>query len=773
MVRVASDFTWTGKAPDRCPGFDTDGTLRALSAPDTSDCTRSQVLDYFDNGWTLTELLFSALVHEGRDVDEAFRQTPAHGLRHPLVFYYGHPAVFYVNKLRVAGLISAGLEPEYERLFEVGVDEMRWDDMSRPAQHWPAVSALRDYRAKVYALVRGVLERHEGLAAGHAPILRGHPLWALFMAFEHERIHLETSSVLLRELPSRWVARPAAWVPPHPTARPLDAASEHGAAPQAGRDYPVNELLAQAGGRVVVGKPADHPSYGWDNEYGRRVCEVRPFAVARHLCSNGEFYEFVVAGGYTQRRHWSDEGWRWRQHCNAMRPSFWVACGPEGLHRYALRTCFEHVEMPWSWPVIVNYHEAQAYCAFQSERQGGVALRLLTEAEHNYLRDPEGPSEQRDCNLALAGWSTEAPVDRGPVSRHGVRDLFGNVWEWCEDDFNPLPGFAVDPLYADFSTPCFDGAHRMILGGSFISIGDEASPHARFHFRPHFFQHAGFRVVRPHDSDLRRDAIRLGDPQREAATSYESGEMLEQYLLLHHGDVADQVPEGLDLAGLAAFPQRCAALLAKVARERSVALDRALDVGCAVGGASFELARSFAEVRGIDWSASFIAAANHIRASQRVELFVREEGELGRHVTRTLELDGIAERVSFARGDACRLDAELGDFDAILAANLLCRLADPRAFLARVADGSLLRRGGLLALMSPYSWAEVHTPRQAWLGGRADADTPSRSRAGVLAALGREFELVHEQDVPLLIREHGRKFQLIRAHAMVLQRCRT
>jgi hypothetical protein len=58
-----------------------------------------------------------------------------------------------------------------------------------------------------------------------------------------------------------------------------------------------------------------------------------------------------------------------------------------------------------------------------------------------------------------------------------------------------LPGFEVHPYYEDFSTPCFDGLHNVIMGGSFISTGNEASIYSRFHFRPHFFQHASFRLV--------------------------------------------------------------------------------------------------------------------------------------------------------------------------------------------------------------------------------------------------------------------------------------
>jgi len=95
---------WTGPAPS--------GTLRALPAPDLARCSRAEVLAYFDNGWALTEVLFSAL--QG---DEAFYRPPRHNLRHPLIFYYAHPASLYVNKLRVAGLAERPLNAYFESLF--------------------------------------------------------------------------------------------------------------------------------------------------------------------------------------------------------------------------------------------------------------------------------------------------------------------------------------------------------------------------------------------------------------------------------------------------------------------------------------------------------------------------------------------------------------------------------------------------------------------------------------------------------------------------------
>ena len=55
------------------------------------------------------------------------------------------------------------------------------------------------------------------------------------------------------------------------------------------------------------------------------------------------------------------------------------------------------------------------------------------------------------------------PVNMFPPTALGFYDVYGNVWDWVEDHFNGLPGFEVTYLYNDFSTPCFDGRHTMIM----------------------------------------------------------------------------------------------------------------------------------------------------------------------------------------------------------------------------------------------------------------------------------------------------------------------
>ena len=114
------------------------------------------------------------------------------------MFYYGHVAVVYVNKLRVAGYITEGVDEYLEQIMETGVDEMSWDDLSKNEMEWPPLRDVTEYRRKVYNLVRKIIL--EGDIS--FPIKMEDPSWSIVMGFEHERIHLETSSVLIRELPA-------------------------------------------------------------------------------------------------------------------------------------------------------------------------------------------------------------------------------------------------------------------------------------------------------------------------------------------------------------------------------------------------------------------------------------------------------------------------------------------------------------------------------------------------------------------------------------------
>jgi 5-histidylcysteine sulfoxide synthase len=492
---------WTGLSPQNCPGFDAQTqTMHAIPFLNLSACTRQDVIDYFNNSWTLTELLF-----QGLKVEEAYVRPPYHQLRHPMIFYYGHPAVLYLNKLRVAGLLHNAVNPYLEKVLETGVDEMSWDDMSKNEMEWPSVACVHAYRKQVYNIVLRLLQTHPDLDfVGERRVWQDSPWWALWMGMEHEKIHFETSSVLIRELPIEYLEEPEFWprlVVPEQSAERIE-----------------NLWQPALGGEVILGKPMRDPTYGWDNEYGKRTVFLKDFEYTQYQITNGEYYDFVKSGAYVNDAYWRHEGREWRKFRNTKRPTFWVSAGPEGGHEYELRTIFEIVSMPWNCPVEVNFHEAVAYCNWKKERDATLRpvnfdYRLLSEAE--FVKVSRDESLVRALSIANVNFVRGAPCDV-TMSRFA-----GNVWHWLEDEFNPLPGFQVHPYYDDFSTPCFDGKHQMIAGGSFMSCGNEAGMHSRFHFRPHFYQHSGFRMARTTDGSSLNGATFLSErgeyvhPKRE------------------------------------------------------------------------------------------------------------------------------------------------------------------------------------------------------------------------------------------------------------------
>lgn len=114
---------------------------------------RRELLAYFCQTFDLYDSLFECLADERAWFNKAIP------LRHPLIFYYGHTAAFFVNKLLAARLIEGRLDPRIEAMVAIGVDEMSWDDLDETHYDWPSVSELRAYRGRVRALVVDFIEK--------------------------------------------------------------------------------------------------------------------------------------------------------------------------------------------------------------------------------------------------------------------------------------------------------------------------------------------------------------------------------------------------------------------------------------------------------------------------------------------------------------------------------------------------------------------------------------------------------------------------------------
>jgi 5-histidylcysteine sulfoxide synthase/putative 4-mercaptohistidine N1-methyltranferase len=655
------------------------------------EAKREELRRYFHATFDADEALFEHLAG-----DEVYYQR-ADPLRHPLIFYFGHTACFFINKLLISGVIDRRIDPILESICAIGVDEMSWDDLDETHYDWPSVDTVRAYRQRVRERVDDLI----GHLPLELPIRWESPFWLIAMGIEHARIHLETSSVLMRQLPLDSVR-------PSPRFPVCELTGEP----------PVNELLEVAGGPVTIGRTRDHGGFGWDTEYGAHEAQVPAFRASRHLVSNREFLSFVEAGGYREEKWWSEEGWGWREHLQAEHPLFWRR---RETGSWGLRCLAVEIDLPWNWPVEVNQLEAKAFCNWLSVREG-KKIRLPSEDEWRLLHRRCGLGDSADgddapANINLEQWASSGPVDRFP---HGeFFDVIGNVWQWTETPIYPFEGFAVHPAYDDFSTPTFDDRHNLILGGSWISTGNEASADARYAFRRHFYQHAGFRYVEAEHAPPAHGDPYIGEPD------------VTRTCAAHWGE---------DSLGLDNFYVQ----LAGLCREQGAGGGRALHLNCGAGRLVFELTRDHEYALGLDFSARFVRVCDTLHRNGQVHHTLAAGGEIVTFHEIRLDghgLDSKRDRAAFFQDNAANLQAKWGTFDLLVVTDLLDNMPDPRAFLSAVHR--FVKPGGLLVLSSAWQWKDERTPREGRLGGYKDDTGENRTESATLRELlGDHFTLL-------------------------------
>ncbi len=665
---------------------------------------RKEIKKQFIQTYELDEKLFDLLK------DKKYLYEQPNSLRHPLIFYYGHTSTFFINKLILANIINYRVNSEFESIFAIGVDEMSWDDLNSKHYTWPTYEQTKAYRDEVKQIVLNLIDNLEFTL----PINWDSPMWVILMGIEHENIHIETSSVLIRQLNIRFLKEEELFIYKN----------------EASNIYPQNELLKVKGSTIVLQKDRYNPIYyGWDNEFSYHKSEIKDFEASKYLVSNGEFLEFVNEGGYNKPEFFSQEGKSWLDFTQAKYPTFWV----KKDDYYLLREINREVPLPLNYPVDINIYEAEAFCKYKSLKLG-FEVRLPSEDEYYALYEYTKAGEQ-ESNIGLKQFN-QSPINKYKFD--DFYDVIGNVWQWSITPIYPFDDFETHPIYDDFTTPTFDDRHALMKGGSFISLGNETLKEARYAFRKHFFQHAGFRYVKS-SNEYR---TKLND------NVYETDESISLYCDFHYGN---------ENHGIKNFCKNSVEILKPYLKD--IKRKKALDLGCSVGRSTYELAKDFDEVIGIDFSANFINVGVKLKIYDSLTYKVKKEGEIFEEKTvslKSLGLDDIKEKVQFMQGDASNLKDIYTGFDLIFCSNLIDRLYYPFKFLQDIPHR--INKDGLLVLLSPYTWLEEHTPKENWLGGFIK-DNKEVYTLDTLKENLLEFELIDTIDVPFMIKETSRKYQ--------------
>lgn len=253
-------------------------------------------------------------------------------------------------------------------------------------------------------------------------------------------------------------------------------------------------------GKYLIGATKDFP-FVFDNEKWAHEVVLEPFRIARAPVTNGEFLEFVEEGGYRERRFWSNEGWQWlesggspqleksfatffKRRMNKIpevqefskrldHPVYWKR---EANGRWLQRIYNQYVPLNNHLPIVhVSWYEAEAFCNWAgrrlpSETEWEVAASaepnggLTGSPERRYFPWGDMAPISEHANL---DWHESGVVEVGAYaagdSAFGCRQMIGNIWEWTAGDFQPYPGFIIDP-YKEYSKPWF-GTHKVLRGG--------------------------------------------------------------------------------------------------------------------------------------------------------------------------------------------------------------------------------------------------------------------------------------------------------------------
>jgi gamma-glutamyl hercynylcysteine S-oxide synthase len=347
---------------------------------------------------------------------ESRMQVPYSPELNPPLWELGHIGWFQEwwiarNPERLRG---AAANPDVMRAppHRAGVDA--WFDSSRVAHtdRWrlpiPPAEALRD------DLAFGLQQSLELLGAG--PQRDDDALYFFRLCLFHEDMHHEAAVYMAQHLGvplPGWGARRVA---------------SHG------------EIAIDAGTHRLGFASA---GFAFDNELAAHEVDVPAFRIDAAPVTWARYLEFVDAGGYRQRAHWSDDGWAWLQSSLRSAPRYLRASGGA----WQRQQFGQWVDVDPALPAMnLSCHEAEAFCAW-------AGRRLPSEAE----------------------WERAA-------LHAGAALQWGDVWEWTASAFEPYAGFVAHP-YRDYSQPWF-GSRRVLRGGSFATHARMKHPRYRNFFMP-------------------------------------------------------------------------------------------------------------------------------------------------------------------------------------------------------------------------------------------------------------------------------------------------
>jgi ergothioneine biosynthesis protein EgtB len=305
----------------------------------------------------------------------------------------------------------------------------------------PGVGEVTAYRQTVDDAVAALLDRSVPAAAAAR----------IELGLHHEQQHQELVLMDIKHVLGTNPLRPA-----YRLTRPL-----------AGVDPGPVSWVSHPGGLVEIGTDLEAAGFAFDNEAPRHRVWLDPFELADRLVTAGEWLAFMADGGYHRPDLWLSDGWAALQASRRDAPLYWERDGD----RWRMYTLHGPGPVDPALPVIhMSYYEADAYARW-------VGARLPSEAEWEAVAAGQpGPDA-----MAVA-FHPQAAVRPGSSAVAGVRQLYGQAWQWTASSYLPYPGFQPAPgVVGEYNGKFMVGQHVLRGSAAITPPG-----HARLTYRNFF-----------------------------------------------------------------------------------------------------------------------------------------------------------------------------------------------------------------------------------------------------------------------------------------------
>ncbi len=360
----------------------------------------------------------------------------------PIKWHLGHTTWFFENFVLVPNLKDyKPFHPKFNYLFNsyyVTAGE-RWTRANRGQLTRPTVKEIFRYREYVEEYMISFMEKKQ-----ISPEL----LKIIELGINHEQQHQE---LFLYD-----IKRILGDNPLNPMFRPSEKMANSSSN---------KEWLSVDEGLYSIGHEGD--GFHFDNEKGRHQVFLHSYQIASGLVTNGEFMEFMDAGGYDSFQYWLHEAWDWVNTENVKHPRYWAKEEGEWWN-YTLGG-YEKVNP--SDPVAhISYYEADAFARWKK-------CRLPTEQEWEVACKKFNPEICNTSNFVESKFFK-------PIQSEDYGFL-GNLWEWTSSPYVAYPFFEI----AEGALGEYNGkfmVNQMVLrGGSYGTPANHIRPTYRNFFHPH------------------------------------------------------------------------------------------------------------------------------------------------------------------------------------------------------------------------------------------------------------------------------------------------